>query len=347
MIIDLRKIKKSLNPKNQTVPVMSEYDPLWGFYTVTQNINYTYDESGKKGYSIATVTINGCFTINAEKGKILRSQSEIDKKENSNILFKKYLALRSLFVSKSKMIAPRYFAQYGTSQDKRCIALPSKLKNVSGGTVYMRPTGIGLTAERSPVILQYSATLEEVKNGPCRIVLSVENDVIPLNNASIQINGRKPRISPLLYAFANGGNHVFNGYDNRKITIQGTVSGNNIESDSNVILKVGDDDIIDRIDNAVERGYIGVCVESISTTKIFDVFIDGGGISFRKDKGNASVSFSGEIDCISSDSFSFPDFDISITYSDSYVSDSFYNGWDDIEWFDVTDSDSGSGSESQ
>ena len=69
MIVDLRKIKKSRNPKDQKVPVMSYYDPLWGFYTMTQSISYTYEDTGEKGFSVATVTINGIFTANAHDGK--------------------------------------------------------------------------------------------------------------------------------------------------------------------------------------------------------------------------------------------------------------------------------------
>ena len=291
MIVDIRKIKKSLNPRGQKVPVMAEYDSLWGFYTMSQTINYTYEESGKNGYSVATVTINGYFTTNAEQGKIIYNYpNESIEKQYSFDLFSKYKTLRDQFVIKSSKQPPKSLSDYGTIRDERCIALPSKLKDQNGDLVYMRPVSIGLVGERSPVLLQYTAILSEVKTLPCQIAIGSDSDII--EDAKISITGMRPRINPLLYAFSNGGEHVFTGYDNRKISISGDINGNYVDSSGSGVI-LGDVDV-DRIS---EDGFLKVKIKNSSNTRndVFDIYVDNSSVIFNKDKGNTSVIFSGEL----------------------------------------------------
>lgn len=290
MIVDLIKIRKSRNPKDQKVPVMSYYDPLWGFYTMTQSISYTYEDTGEKGFSVATVTINGIFTANAHDGKIKYyfSDSETEKKYSYNLL-SKYKTLRDLFVLKSTKQPPKDLKDYGTSADQRCICLPSRLKDQDSDSVWMMPISIGLTAERSPVILNYTATLSEVKALPCKISIGSDSEI--LEGARITVAGMRPRINPLLYAFANGGEHVFSGYDNRKVTVTGSIHGNYVDSNGNGVI-LGSM----KLDKISENGILKIKVTkpNNSRTDIFDIYIDNSSVSFNKDKGNTSVTFSGE-----------------------------------------------------
>lgn len=269
---------------------MSYYDSLWGFYTMTQSINYTYDDSGNKGFSVATVTINGIFTANAHDGKIIHSfPNESKEKEYSYNLLSKYKTLRDLFVSKSTKQPPKDLKDYGTSLDPRCICLPSRLKDQDSDSVWMRPISIGLTAERSPVILSYTATLSEVKALPCKISIGSDSEIV--EGAKITVSGIKPRINQLLYAFANGGEHVFSGYDNRKVSVTGSINGNYVDSSGNGVI-LGNI----KLDKISENGILKIKIKKANNSKVdvFDMYIDSSSVNFNKDRGNTNISFSGE-----------------------------------------------------
>lgn len=77
-------------PNSDNMPVTEEYDLLWGFYTFSQTVSYEYDDIGLSGLSSTTITINGCFTRNAEGS----SNSNCDDITSSNKLFTKYYNLR-------------------------------------------------------------------------------------------------------------------------------------------------------------------------------------------------------------------------------------------------------------
>ncbi len=207
--------------------------------------------------------------------------------EKSDILFEKYSNLKQLIISRAKKSAPDDLIDFGTDSDSRCVELPSKLRDLNGNPVYMMPTGLSLRAERSPVILNYTATLTEVKQNPCLIDING----IKLENASITITGRKPRINDVIYAYANGGEHYFTGYNNRKISVKGNVR-KVANPDKSIILDTNDTEILNNIS---ENGYFELNIDKLSgIVPVMRVYLDRNIASLNKDKGNASLELSGE-----------------------------------------------------
>ena len=306
MIIDLTKIP-DYDLNSREVPNMAHYNSIWGFYMSQQTVNYTYENTGLKGYSLATVTIDGYFTINAEISyrtygyceelnssmeafeinNVLNIVKNMSDQEKSDILFEKYSNLKQLIISRAKKSAPDELIDFGTDSDSRCVELPSKLRDLNGNPVYMMPTGLSLRAERSPVILNYTATLTEVKQNPCLIDING----IKLENASITITGRKPRINDVIYAYANGGEHYFTGYNNRKISVKGNVR-KVANPDKSIILDTNDTEILNNIS---ENGYFELNIDKLSgIVPVMRVYLDRNIASLNKDKGNASLELSGE-----------------------------------------------------
>lgn len=306
MIIDLTKIP-DYDFNSREVPNMAHYNSIWGFYMSQQTVNYTYENTGLKGYSLATVTIDGYFTINAEISyrtygyceelnssmeafeidNVLNIVKNMSDQEKSDILFEKYSNLKQLIISRAKKSAPDELIDFGTDSDSRCVELPSKLRDLNGNPVYMMPTGLSLRAERSPVILNYTATLTEVKQNPCLIDING----IKLENASITITGRKPRINDVIYAYANGGEHYFTGYNNRKISVKGNVR-KVANPDKSIILDTNDTEILNNIS---ENGYFELNIDKLSgIVPVMRVYLDRNIASLNKDKGNASIELSGE-----------------------------------------------------
>lgn len=219
MPVDISKITAQAN--SNSMPVTSQYDSSWGYYTFSQTVQYEYDDIGKSGLSYATITINGFFTKNSEYNGQATTDADSDKHQK---LLKKYNALRGKFLACVGATAPKKVGDIGTNNDKRCVELPSKLKNNKNDKIYAIPTSFALT-ESSPEILRYVVTLVEPKKIPCK--LAIGNDII--DNASLTIICRKPRITYRSFAFADGAEAYVTGIDNRKYTLSGTINGS--ESD--------------------------------------------------------------------------------------------------------------------
>lgn len=215
MPVDISKITAQAN--SNSMPVTSQYDSLWGYYTFSQTVQYEYDDIGKSGLSYATITINGFFTKNSEYNGQSTTDADSDKHQK---LLKKYNTLRAKLLECVSKTAPKDIGDIGTEDDKRCIELPSKLKNNKNDKIYAIPTSFALT-ESSPEILRYVVTLVEPKKIPCK--LAIGNDII--DNASLTIICRKPRVTYRSFAFADGAEAYVTGIDNRKYTLSGTING--------------------------------------------------------------------------------------------------------------------------
>lgn len=219
MPVDISKI--IAQTQSSEIPAIEQYDSLWGYYTFSQTVQYEYDDIGKSGLSYATITINGFFTKNSEYNGEPTSDTDSDKHQK---LLRKYNNLRSNLLKCVNKTAPKKVGDIGTDKDERCIELPSKLKNNKNEKIYAIPTSFSLT-ESSPEILRYVVTLVEPKKIPCK--LAIGNDII--DNASLTIICRKPRVTYRSFAFADGAEAYVTGIDNRKYTLSGTI--NSSESD--------------------------------------------------------------------------------------------------------------------
>ena len=219
MPVDISKIVAQ--QKTSEFPVKSQYDALWGYYTFTQTVQFDYSDTGVSGLSNATIVINGFFTANSED---VGGNSDSEKR---NALFDKYKALRAALLACVRKSKPENISNIGTSSDERCIALPSKLLNNNGGTVYAIPTSFS-TTEISPEILRYTVTLTEPKTVACK--LSIGEDII--DDATVTIICRRPRITYRNFVFANGSEAYVYGIDNRKYTVSGTINSSSSEISS-------------------------------------------------------------------------------------------------------------------
>ena len=212
MPVSISNIEARLYQKE--LPVLQEYEEPWGFYSFSQTVGFDYDDVGLSGMSSAQITIDGFFTANAE-GEASNSDSA-----KSDALFAKYRALREYLLKAINKAAPDNVGEIGTDNDKRCVRLPAKLKNNNDEYIYAIPVSFS-TTEISPDILRYTVQFRELQKVPCKLTL----DGHIINEASVVIVCRRPRINYRTLAFASGSEAYVTGIDNRRYTINGTFGG--------------------------------------------------------------------------------------------------------------------------
>lgn len=309
MPVDISKIPTSTKRTESPItPVTEDYDSLWGFYTFSQTVQYEYNDAGKTGLSYATITINGFFTVNAEyKGSIPVGTTDKDK---SDKLFAKYGALRKKLLGVIGKKQPSKLSDIGTEKDDRCVELPGKLKNNMNKHIYAIPTAFS-TTEISPEILRYTVTLVEPKKVSCK--LAIGNDII--NDASLTIICRKPRITYRNFAFANGSEAYITGIDNRRYTLSGAICGSNDDLEYNDFIKItssnsssdnGDsnsisigmsEDTVNTISDIINRDKVVVKIQKTSDDEpesAFAMIITSHNVGHVFDGGMTTIDISGE-----------------------------------------------------
>ena len=212
MPVDISKI--IAEQRDENFPAKTQYDSLWGYYTFSQTIKFEYDDAGVSGLSNATIVVNGFFTANSED---LGDETDDVKRDR---LFDKYKTLREKLLSCVNESRPSDINDIGTSNDKRCIELPSKLKDNLSGKIYAIPISFS-TTEISPEILRYTATFSEPKTVACK--LAIGEDII--DDAVVTIVCRRPRIAYRNFVFASGSEAYVSGIDNRKYSVSGSING--------------------------------------------------------------------------------------------------------------------------
>lgn len=212
-VSNISPVPSGINSVGKETPAMSVYDDIWGFYTFGQTVSYNYDDMGMTGLSEALIVINGFFTHNAES-----SNSNSDS-IMCNKLLSKYGKLRKILLATVNKAAPDDVSHIGTSDDERCVKLPRRLKDNNGDFVYAIPISFS-TTEISPQILRYTAQFKEPIKAPCK--LTVNRRII--NDATVSIMCRKPRITYRTFAFASGSEAHVTGIDNRRYSISGDIS---------------------------------------------------------------------------------------------------------------------------
>jgi hypothetical protein len=289
MPVDLSKLIETTYDPESPIPMMSEYDPIWGYFFMTQTISFDYNETKVSAISVAQVTINGKFTSNAEFEEDIMWDETIGDIARSNKLLEKYQALRQLLISKTLQPPPEDFGDYGTQSDDRCVKLPGKLKNNVNQDVYMIPVGISTANMITPDILEYTVTLREAQKIPCKII--VEDDII--HDAVVTITCRRPRVAPRTFAFANGGEFYFSGYDNRRIKVEGILEVGGTSMPDNRTFYDGQIKFIDKI-SAQGEAKLGVKRSGGSTVSFGKIKLGPHSLTANKGKGENRVSIEGE-----------------------------------------------------
>ena len=220
MLVDFTKIVQ--HEVSNSLPVLevnsvNVYDPLWGYYTAGQELSFSYNDSGYSYNSEGTVNIDGTFTIGAEESGDFSGMTDEQK---FGVLKQKYDTLSQTFITAAKSIPPSGLLNYGTADDHRCVALPSQLVDSNSNTVYMRPFSLNIIETQWPIKISYKAVLKEVKQPDCKLLI---NGGI-IDDGTIVIVPRKPRLTVEKFAFSHGGEIFFSGWEPRSFGISGYVS---------------------------------------------------------------------------------------------------------------------------
>lgn len=275
MPVSISNIPERPQRKNSPfVPVSEEYDNIWGFYTFSQIVSYNYNETTCSGLSSSQITINGVFTINAEfNGEV---PYDIEDKDKCDILLSKYNKLRQYLLKTVNKTPPKNLHDIGTENDARCVKIPDKLLDNNGEYIYAIPNSFSAT-DISPEALFYTVSLNEPEKTPCK--LSIEGTII--NDASLTIVCRKPRINYRTYAFASGSEAYVTGINNRNYILEGNVGfycdSSNSGSDW---LNINDEEAVEN----VNINGVGFGLDSDSSDLISRII--------NKDKGVVSVGVS-------------------------------------------------------
>lgn len=291
------------NKQQKEPPAKSVYDSLWGFYTFSQTVSYNYDEIGLTGLSEAIITINGFFTINAENSNS-KSVSDSDSAA-CNKLLSKYGVLRKYLLSTINKSTPANVSEIGTEKDKRCIKIPSRLVDNNNQAIYAIPVSFA-TTEISPQILRYTVQLREPSKVSCK--LNLNGRII--NDATVSITCRRPRITYRTFAFASGSEAHITGIDNRRYSVSGDISEPYYTG--NVV------DFLIAPSNSYSTSGSSDSISSFGISKSVVDFIDG---IIKKDKGIVKIRSS-------SDSNSSG---VSMMITEHVVSNNFVNGSVHIE----------------
>jgi hypothetical protein len=250
MLIDFTKIKTSFPSPSGRIPVIRAdsddnsgerqvWDSVWGYVTVSQTISFNYEKESKYR-TFGDVTINGVFTINAvlaesdpESGVVEPDASKDE--ERFNLIKARYETLRNMFSEAGKKSAPEDVSKYGTSEDERCVELPSSMlavnpedENGEGIPVYMKPVSLNISESQWPVMIKYTASLREIPHVPCKLTVNGHT----IDRAVIRIQAKKPVLKTQEYMFSSSCDMFFSGWQSRKYSIQGTISGTVAEGKS-------------------------------------------------------------------------------------------------------------------
>lgn len=288
MPVDISRI---LAQTQEDIPALNQYNPLWGYYTFSQNINFDYGES-RTGISKVEITINGKFILNSEIAIDSSIESKTDE-EKCDILIAKYNTLRDIVLEKAKYAEPSDISSIGTSGDQRCIELPDKLLNNKGNVVYCIVNSLSIVS-LSPKILEYTCSLVEPETKPCKIKL--ESNII--SNASLVINCRKPRLQYRTFFYTNGGEACCSGITNRVLKLDGIVKEDTSNSSEDWNFSTSSE----LFDSIRQNGRYNLKIEKFNGEE--DVFSElilnsiSSGVS--KKTGDSTISIEGEETQISS-----------------------------------------------
>lgn len=283
-VIDFKKIPL-YDVQTDGVPVINinpsgvAYNPTWGYVKVQQSMSFEYNAAGKY-ISNATFTIEGVFTINAESGEIVSPSGVYsgnvytDLDESSfNLLKAKYNALVSYFETAALSEPPVAFENYGTSLDQRLVELPSPLVDANNNPVYARPLSINVTETVWPSLISYTATLVEADVPTGKVVINGHM----IDESTIQIKAKKPRLQFQNFAFANGEDIYFDGWETRSYTVNGVFP--EIPPSGALATVEIKDFINDLMDGKVT---IGKQIGSQYTDLYTNLFLDSSSVSIKK-----------------------------------------------------------------
>jgi hypothetical protein len=146
------------------------YDADWGYFKFGQSVGFTFDED-ETYETAAEFTIEGAFTPEAEKA-LHPDLDDATEEEMFNALTARYAALKALLEAAKNATAPSDYAQWGTAADPRRILLPLPLVDKDGQRIATLPTSLALQPGQYPRVVEYRATLKEIKLPAAKLVIN-------------------------------------------------------------------------------------------------------------------------------------------------------------------------------
>lgn len=172
------------------------YDPLWGYFTFTQRIDFQ-SNPGRRYRSVAQFVIRGTFTPTAEAKKAIPSLTD---EQAFDLCTKKFQAIEDQFESVTTKPAPESFADWGTQNDSRCIQLPEPLRDRWGLPVLALPVSLNVLPGRWASGISYEAVLIEAIQPARKLKLSRPSTTgdgtvdVYLDNAQVSVTLPQPII---------------------------------------------------------------------------------------------------------------------------------------------------------
>ncbi len=195
------------------IPVLSRYDPIWGFYTFRQLLENTFNDA-QVYHSRAVFQIDGAFTCDAEE-----VDPDADPAGALIALTTKYEALEALFSAAGAAARPIDTADWFTATDARCIQLPTPIADKLGHRLHAIPLGLTLIEGQYALTLRYSATLGEPQV-PSSILLV---NGFALNDAQVQIDPPKPIVTRHRMVAGEGSMVNIRNYTQPTISVSGVM----------------------------------------------------------------------------------------------------------------------------
>lgn len=159
------------------------FDPFWGYFVFGQTLECNYNDANVY-LDVGKFTIQGVFTPNA-----VGVDPAASDQAAFNAMVAKYTALETAFEAMTKAAAPDNYAQWGTANDPRCIALPVPLVDKDSHKVYALPLSLQLEKGTFGAEIRYVATLREAKMPLAKAVINgfvVDNCVLTITLPSPQ-----------------------------------------------------------------------------------------------------------------------------------------------------------------
>jgi len=286
MLVDIDKIPDILPDQSHGSPVIDPsgyavWDAIWGYYQFGQSVSVQY-ESNDRYRTVGRFTIEGMFTTNARENEPdwnYKNPSQDESAYLANVAMSD--ALVALFVATKDKDRPTNFSLWGTASDQGCVKLPDMLKDKNGNPVYARPISISLSEIDNagwPIGIAYQAELEEAISPSAKVM--VEDEII--DNGIINIVVKSPRMNDLQYAFANGQESFFDGWNLREIAVNGTTAKD-----------LGNSANMKEFINKISDGKATIKVKNSSgdeTTITSNSFMTGSNLSIDKKRGLYSVN---------------------------------------------------------
>ena len=189
------------------------FDPLWGYFAFGQSLRIEYTEA-QAYQDVGVFTISGVFTPDAV------GVHETDSDESAfSLMVAKYTALEQKLKDAAEADVPTSYDQWGTTNDPRCIPLPTPLVDADGHPICAFPVSLRIDKTTFPTEIRYIATLQEAK---LSLAKGVVND-FPVDNCVVAITLPQPQFAQHQIVGASGEVLQLKHYKTMEVDISGTM----------------------------------------------------------------------------------------------------------------------------